>query len=51
MTIPMTAPSVDMEIPRPKDVGVLAMDVYFPRRVRSLLVLWSVTWTDILPLI
>ena len=37
MTIPMAAPSVDGEIPRPKDVGVLAMEVYFPRRVRPFL--------------
>ncbi|KAF9485453.1 hydroxymethylglutaryl-CoA synthase [Pholiota conissans] len=36
MTIPMNAPAaVDVEIPRPKDVGVLAMDVYFPRRCIS----------------
>jgi hydroxymethylglutaryl-CoA synthase len=34
MTIPITTPSVDSEVPRPKDVGVLAMEVYFPRRVR-----------------
>ncbi len=33
MTVPLTTPSVDAELPRPKDVGVLAMDVYFPRRV------------------
>ena len=33
MTIPMTIPAVDIEVPRPKDVGVLAMEVYFPRRV------------------
>ncbi|KJA23552.1 hypothetical protein HYPSUDRAFT_39740 [Hypholoma sublateritium FD-334 SS-4] len=35
MTVPLNAPSVDAEIPRPKDVGVLAMDVYFPRRCIS----------------
>ena len=35
MTIPLNTPAaVDVEIPRPKDVGVLAMEVYFPRRVR-----------------
>lgn len=36
MTIPMTASAsaVDVDsIPRPKDVGVLAMETYFPRRV------------------
>lgn len=32
MTIPLTA--VDVDAPRPKDVGVLAVEVYFPRRVR-----------------
>ena len=31
MTIPVS-PSYDA--PRPKDVGILAMDTYFPRRVR-----------------
>ncbi|KAF9565880.1 hydroxymethylglutaryl-CoA synthase [Agrocybe pediades] len=36
MTIPLNAPAVvDVEIPRPKDVGVLAMEVYFPRRCVS----------------
>jgi hydroxymethylglutaryl-CoA synthase len=35
MTIPLTTPSVDIEIPRPKDVGVLAVEVYFPRRCVS----------------
>jgi len=35
MTIPITTPSVDSEVPRPKDVGVLAMEVYFPRRCVS----------------
>ncbi|KAF8159423.1 hydroxymethylglutaryl-coenzyme A synthase C terminal-domain-containing protein [Crassisporium funariophilum] len=35
MTIPMSTPSVDYEMPRPKDVGVLAMEVYFPRRCVS----------------
>jgi len=35
MTIPMATPSVDCEAPRPKDVGVLAMEVYFPRRCVS----------------
>lgn len=35
MTISMTTPSVDSEVPRPKDVGVLAMEVYFPRRCVS----------------
>lgn len=32
MTIPVAA-SVLVESPRPKDVGVIAMEVYFPRRV------------------
>ena len=31
MTIPVAVSAV--ESPRPKDVGVLAMEVYFPRRV------------------
>ncbi|KDR80767.1 hypothetical protein GALMADRAFT_241199 [Galerina marginata CBS 339.88] len=35
MTIPMAVPSTDVEVPRPKDVGVLAMEVYFPRRCVS----------------
>ncbi|PPQ63098.1 hypothetical protein CVT24_005809 [Panaeolus cyanescens] len=35
MTIPMTIPTIDNEIPRPKDVGVLAVEVYFPRRCVS----------------
>lgn len=35
MTIPMAAPAFDIELPRPKDVGVLAMEVYFPRRCVS----------------
>ncbi|KAH9479338.1 ATP-dependent 5'-3' DNA helicase hcs1 [Psilocybe cubensis] len=36
MTIPLNAPAVTAsEIPRPKDVGVLAMEVYFPRRCIS----------------
>ncbi|KAF8202500.1 hydroxymethylglutaryl-coenzyme A synthase N terminal-domain-containing protein [Pholiota molesta] len=36
MTIPLNAPTAaDVEIPRPKDVGVLAMEVYFPRRCVS----------------
>lgn len=32
----MVAPTfaqLDVEVPRPKDVGVLAMEMYFPRRV------------------
>lgn len=36
MTIPMNThitPVVEYELPRPKDVGVLAIEVYFPRRV------------------
>ena len=33
MTIPVSS-SPDFEFPRPKDVGVLAMEMYFPRRVR-----------------
>jgi hypothetical protein len=35
MTIPFNAPA---ESPRPKDVGILAIETYFPRRVRLLLV-------------
>ena len=36
MTVPMTAStSQDVEAaPRPKDVGILAMEMYFPQRVR-----------------
>ncbi len=34
MTISLTSAVVDIDAPRPKDVGVLAMEVYFPRRVR-----------------
>lgn len=34
MTIPLAA-SANAELPRPKDVGVLGMEVYFPRRVRD----------------
>ncbi|KAF6761759.1 hydroxymethylglutaryl-CoA synthase [Ephemerocybe angulata] len=34
MTISLNA-SADYELPRPKDVGVLAMEVYFPRRCVS----------------
>ena len=34
MTIPVAAPVV-VDSPRPKDVGVIAMEVYFPRRVSS----------------
>ena len=33
MTIPATTPIIDNQLPRPKDVGILAMEVYFPRRV------------------
>ena len=35
MTVPINVPAFDTEpeLPRPKDVGVLAMEVYFPRRV------------------
>lgn len=33
MTIPLANSHIDAEFPRPKDVGVLAMEVYFPRRV------------------
>jgi len=33
MTISVPSSSLDFEIPRPKDVGVLAMETYFPRRV------------------
>ncbi|EDR01308.1 uncharacterized protein LACBIDRAFT_254737 [Laccaria bicolor S238N-H82] len=31
----MTAPIVGGQVPRPKDVGILAMEVYFPRRCIS----------------
>ena len=36
MTVPLNAStSQDVEaLPRPKDVGILAMEMYFPRRVR-----------------
>ncbi|KAG6840568.1 ATP-dependent 5'-3' DNA helicase hcs1 [Blastosporella zonata] len=34
MTIPISSP-FDVELPRPKDVGVLAMDAYFPLRCIS----------------
>lgn len=33
MTIPLANSPLDIETPRPRDVGVLAMEVYFPRRV------------------
>lgn len=34
MTIPLNASALDVEVPpRPKDVGILAMEMYFPRRV------------------
>jgi len=35
MTIPLSNSSLDVESPRPKDVGILAMEVYFPRRVSA----------------
>ncbi|TFK39769.1 hydroxymethylglutaryl-coenzyme A synthase C terminal-domain-containing protein [Crucibulum laeve] len=36
MTIPIASPVIDFEAPpRPKDVGVLAIEVYFPRRCIS----------------
>ncbi|KAF9466138.1 hydroxymethylglutaryl-coenzyme A synthase C terminal-domain-containing protein [Collybia nuda] len=35
MTISVNSSSVDVEVPRPKDVGVLAMETYFPRRCIS----------------
>jgi len=35
MTVPINVPAFDAELPRPKDVGVLAMEVYFPRRCVS----------------
>ncbi|RDB23460.1 Hydroxymethylglutaryl-CoA synthase A [Hypsizygus marmoreus] len=34
MTIPVNS-ALDVEVPRPKDVGVLAMEAYFPRRCIS----------------
>ncbi|GLB41659.1 putative this enzyme condenses acetyl-CoA with acetoacetyl-CoA to form HMG-CoA, which is the substrate for HMG-CoA reductase [Lyophyllum shimeji] len=34
MTIAMSSP-LDVEIPRPKDVGILAVEAYFPRRCIS----------------
>lgn len=36
MTIPLSNSSLDVESPRPKDVGILAMEVYFPRRVSAI---------------
>jgi len=35
MTVPINIPTFDTDLPRPKDVGVLAMEVYFPRRCVS----------------
>ena len=39
MTIPLNGSAHDVVLPpRPKDVGILAMEMYFPRRVsRSIL--------------
>lgn len=33
MVVPVTPNVASAELPRPKDVGVLGMEVYFPRRV------------------
>jgi len=35
MTIPLASVLADVELPRPKDVGVLGIEVYFPRRCVS----------------
>ncbi|KAF8632914.1 hypothetical protein AX15_001637 [Amanita polypyramis BW_CC] len=35
MTIPLISAAVNVDAPRPKDVGVLAIEVYFPRRCVS----------------
>ena len=36
MTIPLNASVHDADLPpRPKDVGILAIEMYFPRRVRT----------------
>ncbi|KAK7060947.1 3-hydroxy-3-methylglutaryl coenzyme A synthase [Paramarasmius palmivorus] len=35
MTVPLTPANVSADIPRPKDVGILGMDIYFPRRCIS----------------
>ncbi|EAU90443.1 hydroxymethylglutaryl-CoA synthase [Coprinopsis cinerea okayama7 len=35
MTIPLATAVADIELPRPKDVGVLGIEVYFPRRCVS----------------
>ncbi|TFK29624.1 hydroxymethylglutaryl-CoA synthase [Coprinopsis marcescibilis] len=35
MTIPLASVVADAEIPRPKDVGILGIEVYFPRRCVS----------------
>ena len=41
MTIPLSNFSLDVESPRPKDVGILAMEVYFPRRVGAIFFLYG----------
>jgi len=41
MTIPLSNSSLDVESPRPKDVGILAMEVYFPRRVSAIFFLYG----------
>ncbi len=34
MTIPLNTVAHDVDVPpRPKDVGILGMEMYFPRRV------------------
>lgn len=49
MTIPIVSAHVpNTNIPRPKDVGVLAMEVYFPRRVRVEAATVTETFSDIL---
>jgi len=41
MTIPLSNSSLDIESCRPKDVGILAMEVYFPRRVSAIFFLYG----------
>ncbi|ESK96470.1 hydroxymethylglutaryl- synthase [Moniliophthora roreri MCA 2997] len=35
MTVPLAPANVTADLPRPKDVGILGMDIYFPRRCIS----------------
>jgi hypothetical protein len=48
MTFPINVPAIDTELPRPKDVGVLAMEVYFPRRVCSLFINYKRVLTHVI---